>query len=397
MPNALSPTSAGSIFALVRDGQAQSRADLARITGLAPSTITLRVDELIRNGYLAEIEGGVSNGGRRPRRLSVPRDGRVVGGVDLGTQHANLVLEDLGGAEVASGRTTIDIRRPPEEVLRDIHRELLEMVATAGGGELVGIGLAVPGPVGTDGGRVISPSRMPGWNGLDPAAVLSEIAGVHVRTENDANALAVGEFVANGRQDRHMIVVKAGSSIGSGIIADGRLYRGARGMAGDVSHTAVSEAPHVICSCGRVGCLDAVAGGKAIVTALAASGMPVRDVADVAALARDANPLATRLLREAGIRVGSVLATLVGFFNPDRVVLAGALSSVDVFVAGVRSSVYELCLPLSTNHLVLGESTAGWAVGAHGVASLVREDVLDASAVDAALRDGRPLNSILET
>jgi predicted NBD/HSP70 family sugar kinase len=396
MPLSVSPTSAGSIFALVRDGQAESRADLARITGLAPSTITLRIDELIRSGYLTEVEGGVSKGGRRPRRLSVPRDGRVIAGVDLGTQHASLVLVDLSGSEVLSRRILVDIRRSPEEVLRDIHRELLELVAEAGGGELVGIGLAVPGPVGTE-GRVISPSRMPGWNGLDPAAVLGEIAGVHVRTENDANALAIGEFVASGRRDRHMIVVKAGSSIGSGIIADGRLYRGARGMAGDVSHTAVSEAPHVICSCGRVGCLDAVAGGKAIVTALAASGIPVHDVADVAALARDANPLATRLLREAGVRVGSVLATLVGFFNPDRVVLAGALSAVDVFVAGVRSSVYELCLPLSTNHLVLGESTAGWMVGARGVASLVREDILDASAVDAALRDARSLSSILES
>lgn len=379
-------TTAGGIFTLIRDGYATSRADLARLTGLAPSTITLRVDELLANGYVTESGDGVSRGGRRPRVLTVA-DGRTyVAGVDLGTQHASIVLCDTAGRTLASRRTGLDITRSPEVVLRGVHREIIDVGASLEDRTLTGIGLSLPGPVSVPEGRVISPSRMPGWNGIDAAAVLGGIAGVPARAENDANAMAWAEFIAGGRRTKDMIVVKAGSSIGVGIIAEGALYRGARGMAGDVSHTAVADAPHVLCSCGRFGCLDAVAGGRAIVAALAGAGLPVGEVSDVADLARDAHPLATRLLRESGLRTGAVLATIVSFFNPERLVIGGGLSVAEAFVAGVRSSVYDLCLPLSTTGLELTESTAGWESGARGAAALVLEDLLDPDAVDRALR-----------
>ncbi|TDD63957.1 ROK family protein [Jiangella aurantiaca] len=380
-------TTPGGIYALVRDGLARSRADLARLTGLAPSTITLRVEELLRRGYLDEEGDGVSRGGRRPRVLRLARDERVVAGVDLGARHAAIGLFDVAGTCIVTRRSSIDITRPPEVVLRSVHREILDALAASNDAarRLAGVGLSLPGPVSAPEGRVISPSRMPGWNGIDPAAILSGLSGVPVRTENDANAMALGEFIATGRTTRHMIVVKAGSSIGTGVIVDGALYRGARGMAGDVSHTSVADGPQVLCSCGRFGCLDAVAGGRSIVAALAAAGVPIDDVAGVAGLASDAHPLATRLLRESGLRTGAVLATLVSFFNPERLVLAGVLSTTEAFVAGVRSSVYDLCLPMSTTGLELAESTVGWDLGARGVAALALEELLDPAAVDRDL------------
>ena len=315
----------GGIYSLIRDGRAASRADIARVTGLAPSTVTLRVDQLVRLGYLVESGEGKSRGGRRPRVLKVARDGRCVAAVDLGARHANIAIFDLAGEKVAGRQVGIDITLPPETVLRRIHEEIRSILEGREGDELRGIGIALPGPVSAPEGRVISPSRMPGWNGVDPAAILSGISGVRVRSENDANAMAFGEYIAGGRIARHMIVVKAGSSIGTGVIVDGRLYRGARGLAGDISHIAVSGASQVLCSCGRLGCLDAVAGGRSIVLALNAAGVPVTDIADVTQLAGDAHPLTTRLLREAGLRVGAALATLVAFFDPERLVLAGSL------------------------------------------------------------------------
>lgn len=379
-------TTAGGIFSLIRDGYASSRADLARLTGLAPSTITLRVDELLSHGYVSESGQGASRGGRRPRSLTVADAGSYVAGVDLGGRHATIVLSDAAGAVLSSRRTAIDITRSPEVVLRGVHREILDAGLAHPDRTLAGIGLSVPGPVSAPEGRVVSPSRMPGWNGIDPAAVLGGLAGVPVRAENDANAVAFAEFIVGGRRTRQMIVVKAGSSIGLGIIADGALYRGARGLAGDVSHTAVADGPAVLCSCGRFGCLDAVAGGRSIVAALATAGLAVDDVSEVAALARDAHPLATRLLRESGLRTGAVLATIVSFFNPERLVIAGGLSAVDAFVAGIRSSVYDLCLPMSTAGLDIVESVSGWEAGARGVAALVLEDLLDPAAIDRALR-----------
>lgn len=377
----------GGILALIRDGRASSRSDVARLTGLAPSTVTLRIEQLVAAGYLAEHGEGASRGGRRPRVLHIASDSRRVAGVDLGARHAQLALFDLSGALVAEQQCSLDITEPPEMVLREVHERLQAMLgAMEGSVELVSIGLALPGPVSVPEGRVISPSRMPGWNGVDPAAILAGISGVRVHSENDANAMAYGEFVAGGRSVQHMILVKAGSSIGTGLVVAGSLYRGARGMAGDVSHTAVTGGSQVLCSCGRFGCLDAVAGGRAIMQSLSVNGVVVEDVAAVVALARDAHPLATRLLREAGLRTGAVLATLVSALNPDRLVLGGSLSAAEVFVAAVRSSVYDCCLPMSTNGLEVGESRAGKGVGAMGVAAIVIDDLLSPASVDEELR-----------
>lgn len=380
-------TSAGAILTLVRDGYASSRAEISRLTGLAPSTVTLRVDELIAHGYLVESGEGRSKGGRRPRTLTVAHAERYVAGVDLGARHATIVLCDLAGEPIARSKLATDIARQPETVLRDVHEQVLSLGEGFPERTLAGVGLALPGPVSSPDGRVVSPSRMPGWNGIDAAAILRGIAGVPVLTENDANAMAWAEYIADRRRSDHMIVVKAGSSIGVGIVADGRLHRGARGLAGDVSHTLVTDAPDTLCSCGRFGCLDTVAGGRSIVEALVAEGLEISDVSDIAGLARDAHPLAARLLREAGRRTGAVLATLVGFFNPDRVVIGGALSSAEAFVAAVRSSVYDLCLPMSTAGLELVESSAGWEGGARGVASLMLAELLDPAEIDRRLRE----------
>jgi len=156
-------------------------------------------------------------------------------------------------------------------------------------------------------------------------------------------------------------------------------------VAGDITHIAVAGST-VACVCGRVGCLDAIAGGRAIGEAMTAGGIRVDDVAQLADLARDGHPLATRLLREAGLRTGSVLATVVGFFNPERLVLGGIIATTDAFVAGVRSSIYDLCLPLSTSSLDVAASVEGWDIGARGAALLVRDELLSAASIDALTR-----------
>ncbi|MCW5952483.1 MAG: winged helix-turn-helix transcriptional regulator, partial [Propionibacteriaceae bacterium] len=128
----------GGIYSLIRDGRAASRADIARVTGLAPSTVTLRVDQLVRLGYLVESGEGKSRGGRRPRILQVARDGRLVAAVDLGARHANIAIFDLAGEKVAGRQVGIDITLRPEAVLRRIHEEIRSILADREGDELRG-------------------------------------------------------------------------------------------------------------------------------------------------------------------------------------------------------------------------------------------------------------------
>lgn len=379
-------SSLSGVLSHVRSGLASSRAELSRSTGLSPTTVALRVDALITKGYLREAGSGTSHGGRRPRQLEVNPGAGVVGGVDLGAQHASFALFDMAGGLVAEHHSEMNIADGPDHILRWIIDETDRMAAIrAAGKELRGLCLGLPGPVDFITGCLVSPSRMPGWNGVDVAGKLEQLRGIPTLVDNDANLMALGEFVSTG-DAKHLVFVKAGSSIGCGVIASGALHHGHRGMAGDISHVAVPDAPQVLCSCGRMGCLDAVAGGAAIVANLREAGLDVTGTADVLALAQDAHPQATRMLREAGTRTGGVLATIINFFNPQRLVLGGNLSQADAFVAGVRSAIYTECLPIATDQLEITVSLARSRAGVIGAGKIILDHLFEASEMTARIR-----------
>lgn len=381
-------STAGAILDLIRSGQSRSRAELARSTGLSPSTVAQRVDALIAAGYVREAGAGVSQGGRRPRALEIDPTSGVVCAVDLGSHHATFGLIDLAGRLLAVRSETMDIADGPARILEWIAAQGASLVAghAEHGQSLRGYGIGLPGPVDSRTGRLVSPSRMPGWSGVDVAAELSALTGLPVAADNDADLMALGEHDALAEDVQHLVFVKAGSSIGCGVIASGALYHGHHGMAGDISHVTVPGAPAVLCSCGRIGCLDAVAGGTALVQVLREAGVDVSDARDVVALARDAHPRATLVLREAGLRVGGVLATIMNFFNPQRLVLGGILSEAEAFVAGVRSAIYSDCLPMITDELEVTVSAAKDRAGVRGAGRLVLDSLFDPARVNVVVR-----------
>ncbi|MCU1524744.1 MAG: transcriptional regulator [Microbacteriaceae bacterium] len=378
-----SHSSPGAILRLIRSGAASSRAEVARLVGISASTATTRVDELIRLGYLREAGAGASQGGRRPQLVEISPASGVVGAADLGTNHASFGLFDMGGTLLEERHLDMTIADGPRPILAWVLEQMEQM---AGDQAIRGIALALPGPVDSLSGLLVSPSRMPGWNGMDVAAIMRELADVPVLVDNDANLMTLGEHGLPTSDVQHLVFVKAGSSIGCGVIASGKLHHGSHGMAGDISHVSVPDAPHVLCGCGRYDCLDVLAGGAAIVTNLRAAGVEVEDTAHVLRLAHDAHPLATRMLREAGTRTGNVLATIVNFFNPEQLVLGGNLSQAEAFVAGVRSAIYTQCLPMATDHLEIVVSHAGKLGGVRGAARLILDHLFDSDVVDQLIR-----------
>src|SRR4051812_34502799 len=146
-----SSSSAGIVLDLIRSGQCRSRAEIARSTGLSPSTVAQRVDALIAAGYVREAGVGVSQGGRRPRALEIDPTAGVVCAVDLGSHHATFGLLDLGGRLLAVRNDTMRIADGPDAVLRwiaSVGEELVEEYA-APGQTLRGFGIGLPGPVDT--------------------------------------------------------------------------------------------------------------------------------------------------------------------------------------------------------------------------------------------------------
>jgi predicted NBD/HSP70 family sugar kinase len=236
---------------------------------------------------------------------------------------------------------------------------------------LRGIGISLPGPVDPVVGAVDRPSRMPGWPGFRVGEHLAARFGVPVAVDNDANLAALGEHRLRLGDAHHSITVKAGTSIGSGIIVDGRLHRGATSAAGDITHTRIDIDAGVACACGNVDCLETVASGAGMVRLLRAAGYEVDTTAEVLKLALDADPTASHLVRQAGTHLGQVLSGVVNFFNPHALFLTGSLSSSEPFIAAVRSRVYASCHPLVTQTLTIEAAKTGADAILYGAARLV--------------------------
>jgi predicted NBD/HSP70 family sugar kinase len=181
-----------------------------------------------------------------------------------------------------------------------------------------------------------------------------------------------------------MLYVKVGTGIGCGIITGREIYRGAEGAAGDIGHIRLPDHDDVVCECGNVGCLEAVAGGRALVRASRALGHEVSTSRDVVALVRAHDLETVRLVRQAGRDLGGVLAGLVNALNPEVIVIGGDIAAAhEQLFAGIREVVYQRSTALATRKLQIVPSRlddrAG-VVGAAGMASghLLSPEVLDA-------------------
>src|SRR6478609_11401974 len=378
----------GDLFQLLRDGGGRTRSELAELTGLARSTIATRVDELIALGLVSSAGEARSSGGRPPTRFAFDPHSRVVLAADLGATHATVAITDLGAQSIGEVTEPIEIADGPKKVLTRLHEIWSTMLDGAGRrvDEVAGVGIGVPGPVEFATGQPRNPPIMPGWDGFDIPAFIGEYVSAPVLVDNDVNLMALGEFDEGWRDERHLLFVKIATGIGAGIVADGRLNRGAQGSAGDLGHVQAPGRHEVECTCGNIGCLEAVAAGPAIAARLRARGVDVDSTAGVVDLIRAGNGAALQEVRQAGRVIGAVLATCVNLLNPSVIVIGGPLVEAgEHLLAGVREVVYHRSPPLATQHLRISPSQTGRRAGVRGASAMVIQAVLAPDAVDALL------------
>ncbi|WP_338696265.1 ROK family protein [Streptomyces sp. Q6] len=379
--------SAGDLLHLVRSGRATTRGALQEVTGLSRATVGQRLDRLFRAGWLREGAAGPVNsrlGGRPSIHLEFDDAHAVVLAADLDTRHARAAVLSLSGEVVAEHTGTLTVEDGPEAVLPQLgiwFGELLKATGRAAD-TVCGIGLAVPGPVDIETGRVVQPPIMPGWDGYDIRGRLARAAAEHAATapdvpvivDNDANLMAYGEQRAGHRDCRAFALVKVSTGIGAGVVVDGSIYRGIDGGAGDIGHIRVPEGADALCRCGSYGCLAAVASGRALARRLTEAGVPAASGWDVRGLLAAGHPEAARLARDAGRSVGEVLATVVTLLNPGVLMIAGDLAGTP-FLTGVRELLYQRALPRSTARLDVVTSRLGERSALIGAGALVVEEL----------------------
>jgi predicted NBD/HSP70 family sugar kinase len=380
--------SPGALLQLLRDGTPRSRADLVRVTGLSRSTVNSRIDVLLELGLVAPYGEGRSTGGRPPTEFAFDGAAHGVLGVALGASHATIALTDLFGVVQGSYRQRLDIDLGPEAVLGWVrqhgHRMLQECGRTLDW--LIGVGVGVPGPVDFSTGRPVSPPIMPGWEGFDIPATLREAFHAPVVVDNDVNVLAISEHRTYWNSVQNLLFVKAATGIGSGIIAGGQVQRGALGAAGDLGHIVADPESGVTCRCGNTGCLEAVASAAALARRLIGDGVDAVDT--LLERAKQGDSAIAGEVREAGRKIGAVVASAVSLLNPEVVVIGGSLVAArEPFLVGFREAVYSKSLPLATRDLILSESRMHDMGGVRGASFLSIESTLASAAVDARIAD----------
>ncbi|MFF3376658.1 ROK family protein [Streptomyces sp. NPDC002680] len=374
----------------IATGRASSKTDLARLTGLSRTTVGKRLDALTRRGLLSTHLGD-STGGRPAVELGVNPAAGVVAAIDIGAAHCRVGVLDLGVHLLDSGYVDITPEAGHEAAMAGILATLEELLTGVDRrwSDVRAICIGVPGPVDTDRAVPIRPVKLPGWESFRPQDVFSPMCDAPVLVDNDANLMALGEYRSRADAVDDMLFVKFGSALGCGIISNGRVHRGANGIAGEIAHVRLRGTDYgdqLCTSCGNPGCLRAIVNGNAIATRLAAEGLPVRTKHDVIRLAQQGEPRALRAVREAGERLGEVLAIVVCFHNPELIVIGGSFAALEEdLLAGVRSVVYERALAQATHRIRIETTTLNADLGLLGGGHLAVEHALSPAGLAAWL------------
>ena len=348
----------GLVLRLVREAGTHTRASLGEATGWARSTVTRRVDALLESGLLAMGDDASSTGGRPPEQFRFNQHAGSLIVADLGVTHSRLALVDLLGNPLEPPiDLEIDLSAGPADTLGVIQQTMKEIVERADDAPL-GVGIGLPAPIDAS-------TSLP----VDPPLRFPDVV------PGERDAIRVGRCV-DGRDEaaRHvahatsLVFVKVGTDIDSGIVIGGDLYRGANGAAGDIGHIQLEDHADRLCSCGRNGCLEAVAGGRALAAQITALGRKAANARALVSLVQSGDSEAKSLLRRAGTHIGVVLAGAVSFADPEVIVLGGDLGIEPLLVASVRSEIQTRSLTLASGNLVVQPSRLAADAGIIGAA-----------------------------
>jgi predicted NBD/HSP70 family sugar kinase len=402
-------TGLAAVLDAVRSDEGITQPLLVDRVGLGRSVVAQRVAELEAAGLIASNGLGPSTGGRAPRRFRLRAEAGYVLGVDIATNELLVAVADLAGNLLETSHESTDVSDGPEAVFALVERMADTLLDETGARDnLWSVGLGMPGPVAFDSDGTTSMPTMPDWNRFPTRARLATRWAAPVWMENRVNLSAIGERRVNpvAAASQQTVYLGGGEEIGAAIVVDGRIYRGARGLAGQIAHVPVPEAGDAACRCGKKGCLDAVAGRAALIrdgrllaeigqspvlaSTLVTTGT-IRPV-DITQAADEGDPAAQALLHRSAQLLGSSLATLVNVFNPDLVVLGGGMARASVHLLDdIREAIHRRALPAASRDLRIEPSAVDMEIaGMIGAVQFAVDEIFSAERLSHWLDDRSP-------
>ena len=310
----------------------------------------------------------------------------VVCAVDLGG--TNLRAANVDGEGRIHER--VKVPTPQAEQPAEIVNAIASAVAQCGrgaadrGANIQAVSVVVPGSVHTETHVIVNAPNVPAIVDFKLAETLQTKLQRPVEIENDANAAALGEmWQGAARGCRTIVCLTLGTGVGSGIVLDGELWRGADGTAGEIGHTSVDPFGDVKCKCGNIGCLEVCASGTAIVR-MAREGLNGRPESSLNAMPADelsakvianaasnGDEFAREIFQRVGMYLGIAAANIVNTLNPEMIVIGGGVSAAfDLFAPGAREEMLRRAFPVPAGRCRIVKAECGDDAGLLGAAWL---------------------------
>ncbi|MBY0124550.1 ROK family protein [Bacillus sp. S/N-304-OC-R1] len=338
-----------------------SRAQISDITGLNKATVSTLVSELMEEQLVYEIGTGKSSGGRRPVMLYFNKNAGYSIGVDLGVNYLLTVLTNLDGEIIKEEMITIK-EQSFESVLPLLKKSIHLMIDSAPNSPygVVGIGVGVPGVVDDKGVILFAPNLK--WRNIHLRDYLMEEFNIPVIIDNEANAGAWAEKQFGiAKNISNMIYVSVGIGIGTGIIIQDSLYKGAAGFSGEMGHISI-EMNGKKCGCGNKGCWEMYASENALLTQakLLLKTEDDIDIFKLLNLAKEGKHSIINLFNEIGEYIGIGLANIVNIFNPENIIIGNRFACTESLLANPINRVIEQrSLPFHQQNLSINFSSLG--------------------------------------
>jgi len=359
----------------VREREPISRAEIARETALQRSTVSTIVDALQTDGLIEEIGAGESTGGRRPTLLRIRTSGVMAIGVDITPSQTTVAVSNLAGRVLELERFPSDpqFKKAIAQIV-----DCVQKMVSKYQGSIEAIGVSLPGLVDTTMSRVIYVPYFK-WRDIEIAKIISEATGLRVSVENDANASALAELWFGRPEVSHVrdfIMVLVGEGIGTGIVFDGRIYKGKYSAAGEFGHMIIAHKGPVACSCGNYDCWEAFSSERAALAryrqmAQRTHDTRLRDFGELIERALAGERAAENALLETAHYLGIGISNLIVGFSPEAVVVGGRITRAWPLVADALGETVERSIRRGLPSARIRASTLGDPPTLMGALSLV--------------------------
>ena len=310
-------------------------------------------------------------------------------GIDVGGTNVKIALVDEKGKIIYSNSVPTYAKMGYEYTVNNIKQAIKDLMkeTNTDSKSIEGIGFDFPGQVDYKTGVVKLAPNIPGWVNVPIAQMIEDEFHIPTRIDNDVRCAALGEMkFGAGQGCENFICITVGTGIGSGLVVNGKLVRGASNAAGEIGHIKLQMNDGPICGCGDTGCLEAFASGPSIVAMAqdyikGGKSTKFRELAGVdneitpyivAKAAEEGDPVAKRIFEIVGEYIGIGLTSVINLLNPEKVIIGGGVAEAgDLLLEPIRKTVKERAMVVAGSAVEIVPAQLGNSAGVIGASMLI--------------------------